>query len=354
MLYAPGVSFRRGYCVDLQQIMAHGIILISEKAPDRVVRALGRFGEVRLLPAYERLPAPVMTHCDMLMCRCRGMLFVWYEYLAQHGELFEGIPDTVVPVKSKPSYAYPGDVGLDLLTLKYDSVCLGHERSADEVRSAIERNGGRFIPVRQGYTRCSVLKVTENAVITADESIARETARKSIDTRVISPGGIALEGYDYGFIGGASGVIGESVLFFGELDAHRDGRQISEFIHRHGLSPVSLCSGVMTDLGGMYYYEESRLRNSANEVGDARDSGGRDDFWNIDAVVPKKRLTGFSNNTDAVLIEFPSLDSRGSKTQRREAVDAAVTTRFFGLDGVLNAIHAKSTETRGKAAFLES
>lgn len=314
--------------------MSHGIILISEKAPPRVIRALQRYGEVRLLPPYERLPAPVMSHCDMLMCRCRGRLFVWHEYFAAHQELFDGVPDAVRPVSGKPSYLYPGDIGLDLLTMLGDSLCFGHETAADEVRRDIEENGGRFVPVRQGYTRCSVLKVTDDAVITADESIARETAKRNIDTLVISPGGIALEGYDHGFIGGASGNIDGKIVFFGDLSSHRDARQISEFITKHGMSAVSLCDGELFDLGGMYYYEDTHIpqaRTGYKVNNGIRGSSDKDDFWNIDMVAPKKRLTGFSNNTDAVLIELPSVSSRDTSERRREIVDAAVSA---GLERV--------------------
>ncbi|MCR5264906.1 MAG: TerB N-terminal domain-containing protein [Clostridiales bacterium] len=305
------------------------VILISQETPAGIRRRLERYGEVRLLPPYERLPAPVMSHCDMLMFLCCGRLFVWKEYHERHPEIFDDLPVAVVLVDSKPSYIYPGDVGLDLLTLDNDTICFGHEKTAaDEVLRTIGESGGVFVPVRQGYTRCSVMKVGEKAVITADEGIAKEAASRKIDTLVISPGGISLPGYDHGFIGGASGVIGRNIFFFGSIDRHPDAFQICEFINKRGYGSVSLWNDGLVDLGGLYYFENTKTPARDQERGSTKKapaSGDRDDFWNIDLVVPKKRMTGFSSNTDAVLIELPSIDPRGSKGQRREAADAAVS-----------------------------
>lgn len=330
--------------------MAEKIILISGDAPAAVLSALKNYGEVRTLPPYERLPAPVMSHCDMLMCRVGGKLFVWKEYFFRNRDLFTGIGEEVVPADGMPSFVYPGDVGLDLLTLENDTLCFGHEKTAcAEVLYRIKEIGGLFVPVKQGYTRCSVLKVSENAIITADEGIAREAAKRNISSLVISAGGVDLPGYDTGFIGGASAVIGENVLFFGNLSMHKDHSQIADFIRRHGLDIQSLSSERLTDCGGLYSFDAQPVKSRYAESGRYQVSDkDRDDFWNIDAVVPKRRLTGFSNNTEAVKIDLPVIESdigNGreeiiSPENRRQAIQNAVN---LGLERARQARERKNS-----------
>ena len=64
--------------------------------------------------------------------------------------------------------------------------------------------GDRAVQIssRQGYSRCSVCVVSDNAIITADEGICRSAEAHGVDVLKIRPGYIDPPGFDYGFIGG--------------------------------------------------------------------------------------------------------------------------------------------------------
>lgn len=59
------------------------------------------------------------------------------------------------------------------------------------------------------------------------------------------PGYITLEGYQYGFIGGASVNLDENTLgFFVDISFHPDNLSIIDFCKSHNVNAVSLCKGI--------------------------------------------------------------------------------------------------------------
>jgi hypothetical protein len=61
-----------------------------------------------------------------------------------------------------------------------------------------------IIDVKQGYTKCSVLPVSNNAFITDDISIYNQCVSFGIDVLYVGKGDVSLPGYNYGFIGGCA------------------------------------------------------------------------------------------------------------------------------------------------------
>ena len=110
---------------------------------------------------------------------------------------------------------------------------------------------GVLIDVPQGYTRCSVCIVTHRAIITSDDIIAERAAANDMDVLKIHPGYIVLEGFPYGFIGGASFLIDSSTLALtGTLENHPDRDAIEAFLRKHCVRPVYLTKNQIFDIGG--------------------------------------------------------------------------------------------------------
>ena len=114
--------------------------------------------------------------------------------------------------------------------------------------------GNRAVQIssRQGYSRCSVCVVNDNAIITADEGICRSAEARGVDVLKIRPGYIDLPGFDYGFIGGASFKISDTKLAFtGRLDRHPDAERIIEFVSLHNVDIVYITDKPAFDIGGV-------------------------------------------------------------------------------------------------------
>ncbi|MGL4873308.1 MAG: DUF6873 family GME fold protein [Clostridium sp.] len=106
---------------------------------------------------------------------------------------------------------------------------------------------------KQGYTNCSVLKVSNNAFITSDIKISNLLLDEGFDVLNIPPGDILLEDFNYGFIGGVGGLIDpHTMVFFGSLDYYKYGNEVKSFLKLHGVKPIFLKEGPLTDRGSIF------------------------------------------------------------------------------------------------------
>lgn len=117
--------------------------------------------------------------------------------------------------------------------------------------------GMKFVDVRQGYTKCSMVVVDRNSIITYDKGIIKACSMyPEINVLEVEPGHCFLEGYDTGFIGGCSGRVGNKVIFNGNLKAHPDFQRILSFIKSRGLDCVWFPEYELTDIGSIITCEE--------------------------------------------------------------------------------------------------
>lgn len=107
------------------------------------------------------------------------------------------------------------------------------------------------IHVAQGYAKCSCIVVDENSIITADMGIAKAASSAGLDVLVIKPGQVALDGYPYGFIGGASGKVENTILFNGDVSSHSDYLAIKDFIESRNLKLKYFEDYPLTDIGSI-------------------------------------------------------------------------------------------------------
>ena len=138
---------------------------------------------------------------------------------------------------------------IDLMT----AFLCGKQYAARQSPELLQKRADNIIDVAQGYVSCSLCRAGENAVITDDPSIADALERDGkIQVLKIEKGDILLPGYGYGFIGGASGWIGDTLYFFGDIQTHRDGEKIREFLERRGIHYECLLpSRKLIDIGSI-------------------------------------------------------------------------------------------------------
>ncbi|MFT9496863.1 DUF6873 family GME fold protein [Anaerosolibacter sp.] len=110
----------------------------------------------------------------------------------------------------------------------------------------------QFIDVKQGYSKCSICIVNERSIITADHGIAKAVEKHGIEALLVSPGYISLPGVSYGFIGGASGLLGaDQIAFSGSLSHHPDYGRVINFLDEQKMNPIFLSHGDPIDIGSM-------------------------------------------------------------------------------------------------------
>ncbi len=217
---------------------------ISPQATD----ALRAYGHTPLFcQPHPALDSAVASHPDMLLFPAKGKIFVHSAQSAFAACL------PLCPIQKAPAQAYPRDVLLNAACIGNYLVCRPDAAAAELLQYAKDQ-GLKALPVKQGYAKCNLCTVSDNAAITEDASIASALRGVGISVLQIAHGGVSLPPYPYGFIGGASGNDGTHVFFCGSLALHPDGARIAAFCAEHGRVAVSLADHPLHDVGSLLFF----------------------------------------------------------------------------------------------------
>lgn len=231
------------------------IALIDERMDEACRRALiDRGFEVVRLPACEILQAPVSAHPDMLLFVGKGMLFCHEKYYAIAKKEIDLIIEQTGLSLSLSGEAweekYPSDVLFNAVAMGDKLIC--NKRSVSKL--ILEAYGEEnLINTKQGYTKCSTCAVGAFALITADTSIATAARGAGLDVLLLNGSHTVLDGYDTGFIGGASGDDGEHIFFSGSIESHPEYDKIKSFCTSHGREAISLSDKPLYDYGSIIF-----------------------------------------------------------------------------------------------------
>ncbi len=207
------------------------------------------------MPPYKKLQSGVASHPDMLVYFMEDKYFCTKEYYGEAEEIFKRINAlgySPVLCEETPSADYPRDIIFNALPLgNYIFGLLNNISSTLKREAALLAK--RIVNVKQGYTKCSVAKISEDAIITADKGIAKTVALHGIDVLTVSEGHVLLDGYNTGFIGGACGTFEDKVYFCGNLEEHPDCDKIEDFCKKHKKSCISLSNEPLFDVGSLFF-----------------------------------------------------------------------------------------------------
>ena len=207
-------------------------IYLSESANPILVEYLKSIGhEISFVFQGPHTYSPVNSHPDIYLCKL-GFRRIFY-----------GNPDLL-------GFDYPENV-------KYNAVCLGKyfihnlDYTSPELLDEARHSGKICVDVPQGYTKCNMAVVHDEAAITADQGIANALKETDIDLLLVSQGHVLLKGFPYGFLGGASGKVDDKMVFHGDLSAHPDFGKIKDFVEKHKCKLVYFEEFELEDIGSI-------------------------------------------------------------------------------------------------------
>lgn len=146
-------------------------------------------------------------------------------------------------------FKYPDDIILNGLILENFFI---HNLNFTDKALLESQKSKKNIHVKQGYTKCSILPIREDSIITSDKNIAKELLNYNFNVLLIPSGDILLPTLNYGFIGGTGGMISENkIAFFGELSNYAYGKDIYSFLYRLDVEPIYLRKGKLIDRGSL-------------------------------------------------------------------------------------------------------
>ncbi len=223
------------------------IAALPRQAEDRLLKA----GVAVLSPLPDfHLPPEEQTHADLLFCHPGGSRLFLAPSQTRLQRILEERGFSPV-VAGSPGCAYPADIGLNVAV--GDDFAAGNFRYCEPLLlSALREQKKKLIQVRQGYAKCSLCFVTDRAFITEDAGIAKALRSQGADVLGITKGDVYLSERHYGFFGGAAGKIAPDVLAVnGSLNTHQNGKEIIGFLSAHGVAPLELQDGQISDVGGI-------------------------------------------------------------------------------------------------------
>ena len=234
------------------------LALIGVDAPKEIKNALSAHGfELFELARDGRLPLPIRSHADTLIFTLENKIFVSRAYFEENRTLFDILEKRgccIIPCECELGGEYPEDIAFNVATVgryafgRFDFV-------ADEIKRELICRNYTLIDVKQGYAKCSTAIISANAIITADSGIAKKASSLGIDVLKVSAAesAIELDGYGYGFIGGACALFENTLYSCGNIELHPDFEAIRDFCLTHGVSLCSLSDGKLCDLGGILF-----------------------------------------------------------------------------------------------------
>lgn len=206
------------------------MIYVSQTANSILIDHLQRAGhQIHLIAPTNRTYDPVSAHPDIYLC---GM--------GPGGPVFFGDPAKIGP-------RYPQNI-------VYNAACTGaffiHNLNYTDPKLLAQAESMEKIHVRQGYAKCNIVIVDETSIITADRGIYKACSGK-LDVLLVDPGHVALQGFPYGFLGGASGRVEDEIIFNGNLKSHPDYEKIRSFIESRGLKVKYFSQYALEDIGSI-------------------------------------------------------------------------------------------------------
>ncbi len=232
------------------------ICVCDYRTPRGVLDSLKKEFEIIQLPPDPSLPEAVNGHSDLLIFILEKHLITRKSYyrsarneidlICEKGNLGLILSDT------QAGDIYPNDCGLCAAISNNKIIC--RKLSADvQILRLASSLGYTVLDVPQGYSKCSCAVLADGAIITSDRGIVKIALKSGIDTLLISEGNIDLPGYPYGFIGGATGLGGNTLYFCGNIKAHPDHNAIEDFAYKHNTKCVSLSEERLYDIGSLFF-----------------------------------------------------------------------------------------------------
>ena len=206
------------------------------------------FEESLVITSNKKLAHPVASHVDMNLCVIDKTVF-----LPKDSELEKIFCDYGYDVKfisEGLKEKYPFDVRLNCKAVG-NTVVLNSKTVSKDILNFCENKGKTIIDTSQGYAACSTVALSETDFITSDKGVYNSLLKSGITPLLIKEGYIEIEEYDYGFIGGASGFVDDTLYFFGDITAHPDYEKIKNYLDKNNVN-FKCFNCPLYDIGGVY------------------------------------------------------------------------------------------------------
>lgn len=210
---------------------------------------LSQYGDLIELPYQSSVYDEISSHPDIFFCKINNQIFQ--------------APNLKLENKLKTKQGsnsvgaqYPEDIKYNICQIG-KRVIHNFKYTDPAVAEYIDSTGLQKINIKQGYSKCSISVTSENSCITSDEGIYETLKRENMDVLLLDNTNIRLVDKNglqtkmSGFIGGATAVIEDKFIIFGDSNKILDKASLIEHLNNHNLKPVDFKNLEIIDYGSI-------------------------------------------------------------------------------------------------------
>ena len=196
------------------------------------------------LKCNENVDKRLSGHCDLMAMHLGNSILVVQDGVEINCELINNAE--IVPINKPKSNKYPHDAQLNMCIV--GDYLIYNPKSADH--TVAELINKTKLTCKQGYTKCSIAVVDERSIITADKKIAAIARNAGLAVLLVREDLTALDGFEHGFIGGASFKVNRNEMAFtGIIEDEAERRSIERFLNERGIAVLYLTEYRIFDIG---------------------------------------------------------------------------------------------------------
>lgn len=230
-------------------------VIIDMSASTEIIDSLKRNNIQYFLSCkHPNLPEPIATHPDMQIHFIDNKTAVVAPEVYEYYNNILGSEVEIIKGDTELSGTYPCDCAYNVTRL--GKFIIGNLSYMDtKIKRLYQDKGFEFIHINQGYSKCSICVLDDFSVITEDEGIRRTLNSHNINVLKINPGSVELDGFPYGFIGGATGFVDRKTLgFCGNPSTEIYFKEMEEYIKSKSVNIICLSSTKLKDYGSILYF----------------------------------------------------------------------------------------------------
>lgn len=226
------------------------LIIVDKKIPREAKDKLSALGSVLELETENIVYPAISGHPDIFFCQTPQMLVISQSLPEKYILIIEELNVKYTTGNHPSGFQHPASVHYNAAT---NNRYLVHRLEYTDPVILQNCHTLKKIPVKQAYTRCNLLLLKDDHYLTSDPGIHKNLQRAGLAGILVSPKGILLPGFPDGFIGGATGLLNDTVFITGSLSNYPDGEAIKKFLEDLKYGIIELYQGPLLDGGGILF-----------------------------------------------------------------------------------------------------
>lgn len=224
-------------------------IIVSDDLYEDAKEKLKSLG-LKVIPTFNspNVSPHLAKHADMQIVKIDDTTYLscgeCYDY---YKDILKEKNITLLKGEKTLGRTYPDDIAYNVVATKKYAV---HNFKYTDPLLKNLLQSRQMINVSQGYSSCTLAKVSDDAFITSDEGIYKTFLENNINVLKITCKNILLPGFNYGFIGGATFRINDNLLCInGDINYLEDKDKIINYLKKFNVEIISLSDKRPLDIG---------------------------------------------------------------------------------------------------------